>query len=373
MVETVPTAGAKKERVLLSVRGLAVSFAGAGGDKAAVVDASFAVYPRQMVAIVGESGSGKSVTALSVLGLLPSALIRGGQVELAAREGGVRDLLKVSTEELRRVRGGEIAMIFQEPMTSLNPVFSVGEQIVESVELHRGLRGRAAREAALGAMRAARMPDVELRFRQYPHELSGGLRQRAMIAMALAGGPRVLLADEPTTALDVTVQAEVLGLLRELREKQGLGVVFITHDLGLVGEWADVVCVMYAGRVVEYGPVDAFFGQPSHPYTRSLLRCAPRIDRKESRLMTIGELMGGEKLVETVGLGGATKTERAWWIESGAESAKGRLVRVWGQGSNGSNRGGGTDHVVRVEGERGAVAGSLGEEALWGDSAWRRA
>ncbi len=279
-------------RPLLSVRNLTVTFTGEGGAPTRAVDGvGFTLYPDQTLAIVGESGSGKSVTALSLLRLIPTppARIERGSARLAAREPGMpdRDLLSMSTAELRRVRGGEVAMIFQEPMTSLNPLMTVVEQIAEAIELHTPDRGREARRRAESALDEVGIPCS--RARAYPHEFSGGMRQRVMIAMALACGPRVLLADEPTTALDVTTQAQVLDLIAMLRRKTGMGIVLITHDLGVVARRADVLCVMYAGRVVEYGPAASVLREPAHPYTRGLLACRPDPGARRTRLPTVRE------------------------------------------------------------------------------------
>jgi len=240
-----------------------------------------------MLAVVGESGCGKSVTALSVLRLIPSppGHVEGGSILL---EG--RDLLKLDQRDMLRIRGGEIAMIFQEPMTSLNPVFSIGDQIIEAIVLHQNVKPREAREIAVESLRIVGISDPAARLRGYPHEFSGGMRQRAMIAMALACKPKLLLADEPTTALDVTIQAQILDLLSSLREEhnhRGMAIMLITHDLGIVAERADVVCVMYAGRCVEYARVDDLFRNPLHPYTRGLFQCRPTLHERRPRLTTV--------------------------------------------------------------------------------------
>jgi ABC-type dipeptide/oligopeptide/nickel transport system ATPase component len=218
------------------------------------------------------------------------------------------DLLKLSAVEMRQVRGNQIAMIFQEPMTSLNPVYSVGEQIIEAVQLHREASRRKAREIALGAMRDVRIQEPEKRIDQYPHQFSGGMRQRVMIAMALACQPKLLLADEPTTALDVTIQAQILELLRGLKDSRGMGVMLITHDLGVVAQNADVVCVMYGGRVVEYAPVAKLFQNPLHPYTRGLLNSIPRLGARRERLVTIREAVDRDEEFTRLGAG-----RRPWW------------------------------------------------------------
>jgi peptide/nickel transport system ATP-binding protein len=260
---------------LLSLRNVAVSFATEAEPGAAVEGVSLDVMPGEVVALVGESGCGKSVTALSVLGLLgkDSARVTG-----SARYGDT-ELIGASAESLRRIRGAEIAMVFQDPLSSLNPVIRVGDQIAEQVLAH-GYGSRAdARSRAVELLRRVGIPQPERRARAYPHELSGGMRQRVTIAMAISCSPRVLIADEPTTALDVTVQARILDLIRELREDTGAGVLLVTHDLGVVAELADRVAVMYAGRIVEQGSVDEMFEDPQHPYTWGLLGAIPRLDR----------------------------------------------------------------------------------------------
>ena len=285
---------------ILRVRDLAVSFDG----RAAVRGVSFDVAPGEALAIVGESGSGKSVTAMSLLRLLPSnASVGSGQAVWSA--GGAEvDALRASSRELRRLRGGVAAVVFQEPMTSLNPVLSIGEQIDEALRLHRGLRGRAARRAAADALDAVGIPEPAQRLRSFPHEFSGGMRQRAMIAMALACEPKLLIADEPTTALDVTVQAQILDLIDRLRSERGLALVLITHDLAVAHERAERVAVMYGGRLVETGPMRDVLANPAHPYTRGLLGSIPRLDARADRLPTVrveprdAELEGGV---------------RAWW------------------------------------------------------------
>ena len=298
---------------LLRIEDLAVSFSRAGSDRARAVDGvSLTVFPRQTVAVVGESGCGKSVTAMSLLQLLPrpQARVERGRA-LFRSERGERDLLALPAHEIRRVRGNEIAMIFQEPMTSLNPVYTVGEQIVEAVRLHQRVSPKSARDAAVRAMRDVRIPDAEGRLSAYPHEFSGGMRQRVMIAMALACRPRLLIADEPTTALDVTVQAQILVLLRSLQRERQMSILLITHDLGVVAENADVVCVMYAGRVVEYARVFDLFERPMHPYTRGLLQSIPRVSQRRERLVTIQESVNTSNAFDVTDTRG--RTLRAWW------------------------------------------------------------
>lgn len=269
---------------VLSVRNLVVEFATRSGTIRAVDDISFDVPRGGCVGIVGESGSGKSVTALAVMRLLaePNGRIASGSVLL----DGV-DIARLSQAEMQRRRGRELAMVFQEPMTSLNPVFPVGDQIAEAIQLHMNLGRRASRRQAVDALALVGIPDPERRADNYPHELSGGMRQRVMIAMALACEPKLLIADEPTTALDVTIQAQILDLLRNLRGRLSTAIVMITHDLGVVAEIADEVLVMYAGRIVEQREVNAIFAQPAHPYTEGLLRSIPRLDDPRDRLEQI--------------------------------------------------------------------------------------
>ncbi|GAB4382981.1 MAG: ABC transporter ATP-binding protein [Phycisphaerales bacterium] len=281
-------------RPLLVVDDLAVSFSNGAGPRIQAVDGvQMTVYPGQTLAVVGESGCGKSVTALTTLGLVPCppGRIDRGRILFETRNGSVHDLLKMPTRDLRLLRGGEIAMIFQEPMTSLNPVFTVGEQIIEAVRIHQRCSRRQACAAAVEAMADVGIDRPAERLHAYPHEFSGGMRQRVMIAMALSCRPRLLLADEPTTALDVTIQAQILDLLADLQQSRALAVMLITHDLGIVAQRADVACVMYAGRAVEYARVERIFQRPLHPYTRGLLACIPRIGHPVDRLKTIREVI----------------------------------------------------------------------------------
>jgi len=238
---------------------------------------------------VGESGSGKSVTSLSAMRLIPQppGKIQDGSKILFRGDNGVEDLVQVSEERMRRIRGNEIAMIFQEPMTSLNPVFTVGDQIVESLRLHQGLNRKDARERAIDMLQLVGIPIPHQRVDEYPHQLSGGMRQRVMIAMALACDPKLLIADEPTTALDVTIQAQILELLNRLQEELGMAIILITHDLGVVAETCDRVIVMYAGQVFEEGPVDDVFHDPQNPYTEGLLQSIPRLGEQLQRLAVI--------------------------------------------------------------------------------------
>lgn len=262
--------GHEETAPVLQVQNLSVSYPIDGGAVHAVDGVTFELIPSETYAVVGESGSGKSTLALSLLGLVP---VTGGQVTL---EG--TNLTGLGRTELSRVRGHRIAMIFQEPMTSLNPVLTVGYQLSEAIRLHRCVSRRKARDHACDMLTKVGISDALRRFRQYPHELSGGMRQRVMIAMALSCNPAVLVADEPTTALDVTVQAQILDLIAQLQDEMGTAVVLITHDIGVVAETADRIAVMYAGRIVEEAPTATLFAHPHHPYTRGLLRSVPRVD-----------------------------------------------------------------------------------------------
>jgi oligopeptide/dipeptide ABC transporter ATP-binding protein len=270
-----PPAPAPAGKPLLEVADLRTWFFTRDGIVRAVDGVSFHVMPGETLAIVGESGCGKSVTALSMLRLVPSP--PGRIVSGSIRLGG-RDLLELSEAEMRDVRGNDISMIFQEPMTSLNPVLTIGRQIAETLTLHQGLDRRAATRRAVEMLRLVHIPEAERRIGQYPHQLSGGMRQRVMIAMALACNPKLLIADEPTTALDVTIQAQILDLMRELQQKTGTAIVLITHDMGVVAENADRVVVMYAGRKVEEARADDLFDTPLHPYTKGLLGSLPNLE-----------------------------------------------------------------------------------------------
>jgi peptide/nickel transport system ATP-binding protein len=258
---------------LLEVRNLQTHFPTRAGLVRAVDGVSFYLDRGELLGLVGESGCGKSMTALSIMRLIsPPGKIVCGEIIFDGN-----DLLKLPEADMRQIRGDDIAMIFQDPMTSLNPVFKVGEQIAEALRLHRKMSRREARLAAIDAMREVSIPDPERRVDDYPHQLSGGMRQRVMIAMALACDPKLLIADEPTTALDVTIQAQILELLDELRKNRELAVLLITHDLGVVAEVADRVAVMYTGRIVEESPVEELFARPKHPYTEGLLRSVPKL------------------------------------------------------------------------------------------------
>ena len=267
--------------VLLQIRGLRTSFFTSDGEVRAVDGVTFDIEEGRTMGLVGESGCGKSVTALSVMQLLAkgSGRLVGGEILYKGE-----NLADCDEFRMREIRGNEISMIFQEPMTSLNPVFTVGEQISEAVRLHQKVGRKEAHERAIEMMRLVKIAEPENRVRDYPHQLSGGMRQRVMIAMALSCNPDVLIADEPTTALDVTIQAQILELLEALQEELQMAILMITHDLGVIAEVADQVVVMYAGRIVEYADTKALFGQPRHPYTRGLLRSIPRLDEGRERL-----------------------------------------------------------------------------------------
>jgi peptide/nickel transport system ATP-binding protein len=279
-----PAARGETVTPLLELRDLRTYFAVDDGEFRAVDGVSFTLRVGRTLGIVGESGCGKSVTALSIMGLVPQppGRIAGGEVLL----DGV-DLLRLPAAALRELRGNQMSMIFQEPMTSLNPAFTIGDQIIEGILRHRDVSPREARERAIEMLRRVRIPAPEQRIDDYPHKLSGGMRQRAMIAMALACDPKLLIADEPTTALDVTVQAQILDLMRALRDETGAAIMLITHDLGVIAELAQDVIVMYAGKVVERADVAALFADPQHPYTVGLLGSIPKLHADQPRLATI--------------------------------------------------------------------------------------
>jgi peptide/nickel transport system ATP-binding protein len=283
--ELEPTA----EPTLLEIKGLKTHFKTDEGWLHAVDGVDISIDRGETVCVVGESGCGKTVTAMTVLKLLPMppGRIAGGQVLWKGR-----DLVTASNEEMRRVRAKEIAIVFQEPMTSLNPVYTVGEQIAESVRLHEGLGRKAALERAVEMLALVRIPTPERRVGDYPHQFSGGMRQRVMIAIALACNPQLLIADEPTTALDVTIQAQILDLLAELKERLGMAIMLITHAMGVVAEVAQRVVVMYAGQVVEEASVEALFAQPRHPYTQGLIRSIPRIDTAALHRVRLEQIPG---------------------------------------------------------------------------------
>lgn len=268
---------------VLEVRNLQTSFSTDQGEVRAVDGVSFDVPKGKTIGIVGESGSGKSITSLSILRLLAgNGKIKGGEVRFKGE-----DLVKVSEDRMRKLRGNEISMIFQEPMTSLNPVYTVGQQISESLIHHQGMNKKQAMVRSVELLKLVGIPSPEKRVKAYPFELSGGMRQRVMIAMSLACDPEILIADEPTTALDVTIQAQILELIKELQDRLGMSVIFITHDLGVVAETCDYVAVMYAGQVVEYSDIRTLFKMPKHPYSIGLLNSLPRHDIDQGRLVPI--------------------------------------------------------------------------------------
>lgn len=297
-MSTQPPQASPPNEPLLEIKNLTIDFDTTDGWVRGLHGVNFTVAQGEILGLVGESGSGKSITCMAVTQLLgPRALVQG---EIRYRQ---RDLLDLAPKEFNQIRGNEIAMIFQEPMSSLNPIQTIGRQIVESVTLnstqsvgtllaktvqrYKGLKGKAAWTESVGLLNRVGIPDPEQRMYDYPHQLSGGMNQRAMIAMALAGRPSLLIADEPTTALDVTIQAQILDLIRQLRDEMDMSIILITHDLGVVAETCDRVAVMYAGRIVEQGPVATVFNTPHHPYTRGLLESLPRIDTQNTTLRPI--------------------------------------------------------------------------------------
>jgi peptide/nickel transport system ATP-binding protein/oligopeptide transport system ATP-binding protein len=269
---------------LLELRGLTTAFQTERGENTAIEDVSFDLNAGEILGIVGESGSGKSVTALTIMGLLPQppARIAAGSVRFAGEE-----LITASQKRMEKIRGAGISMVFQEPMTSLNPVFTIGEQIMETVRAHEGMSANDQRDRAIEMLERVGIPSATKRLNDYPHQLSGGQRQRVMIAMSLACRPKLLIADEPTTALDVTIQAQVLDLLMDLRDELGMAIMFITHNMGVIAEVADRVLVMYAGRMVERASVANLFDTPQHPYTKGLLACVPTLEQDRHRLIAI--------------------------------------------------------------------------------------
>ncbi|MGN6435700.1 MAG: ABC transporter ATP-binding protein [Agriterribacter sp.] len=278
---------------LLSVQDLCIDFSTQAGIFRALHHISFTVNRGEIVAIVGESGSGKSVTSLSVLQLLPTppAQYNSGKILFSEDGSGVIDLLQQPQKNMRRIRGNKIAMIFQEPMTSLNPLYTCGNQVMEAMALHTGMPGRTARQKTIELFEKVQLPDPAAMFNRYPHQLSGGQKQRVMIAMAMSCEPALLIADEPTTALDVTVQQNILRLIKELQLEKEMGVMFISHDLGLVAEIADRVLVMYKGQIVEQGDIRTIFRQPTHPYTKALLQCRPVLHKRSERLPVVSDFM----------------------------------------------------------------------------------
>jgi len=309
---------------LLSIRNLSIGFDTENGLAPGVENICFEIRRGEIVALVGESGSGKSITALSILGLLPAppARVLAGEIVFSRRDGKAVDLLRQPLNVMQQIRGGEIAMIFQEPMTSLNPVYTCGDQVVEGIRIHQRMGAAEARREAIALFKKVRLPDPEQMFSRYPHQLSGGQRQRVMIAMAMSGGPSLLICDEPTTALDVTVQKTILELIRSLQQTEDLGVIFITHDLAVVAEIADRALVMYKGRVVEEGSVASLFGEPKHPYTKGLLRCRPALHLKGERLPMVSDYLEGLALVG--GDGGAFAKASAHEVMMRVED-----LRVW--------------------------------------------
>jgi peptide/nickel transport system ATP-binding protein len=314
----------------LEIRDLTVEFRSGGAWRPAVRGVDLSVGRNQTLAVVGESGSGKSVTALAVMGLVPAPAgrIASGSIRLEDRE-----LIDLSDRQMDAIRGNRIAMIFQEPMTALNPTMTVGDQVAESVRTHRGVGAAAALKEAERMLDLVRMPSARSRMREFPHQFSGGMRQRVMIAMALACHPDVLLADEPTTALDVTIQAQVLALIEDLKREYGLAVLFITHNLGVVALIADEVAVMYAGETVETAPVDQLFAHPRHPYTEALLESMPRVDRDIGALEPI---RGNPPTLGEIGVGCAFAPRCNHAVERCRTAhppltplAEGRSVRCW--------------------------------------------
>lgn len=282
-----------QKEILLEVKNLVTEFKSDGELHRAVNDVSFTLHKGETIGIVGESGSGKSVTSLSIMQLIPNppGRVSGGDILYHSRNKGVVNLRNIPSEEMRSFRGNEIAMIFQEPMTSLNPVYTCGDQVMEAILLHQNITKKEARKKTIKLFEQVQLPDPERIFEVYPHQISGGQKQRVMIAMAMSCNPQVLIADEPTTALDVTVQKTILDLMLELQREHEMGIMFITHDLGVIAELADTVMVMYKGKVVEQGPVLEIFTNPKHPYTKSLLACRPPLDKRLKRLPVSSDFM----------------------------------------------------------------------------------
>ncbi len=315
---------------ILEIKDLCVEFQTVEGVVHAVDHLNYTLHKGEKLGIVGESGSGKSVSSLGMMQLIPNppGRITGGEILYHGK-----DLVKASEKEMQKIRGNEISMIFQEPMTSLNPIIKCGKQIAESLRLHRGMKKKEALEAAVRMMRAVGIANPEVRAHEYPHQMSGGMRQRVMIAMALACQPQILIADEPTTALDVTIQAQILDLIRELNESMGTSVVFITHDLGVVSELCDTVIVMYTGHIVEQAPVKELFESPKHPYTKGLLNAIPKITRERNPLETIEGMVPNP----TERIEGCSFSPRCPYATDQcrkaeppmAELSDGRLVRCW--------------------------------------------
>jgi len=288
---------------MLQIKNLRIDFETEQGRHTAVHDISFDVNPGEIVAVVGESGSGKSVTALSILRLLPEKTVRytNGHIFFAQKDQTPTDLLKAKPRYLRSVRGSKIAMIFQEPMTSLNPVFTCGHQVMEAILLHHTITGAAAKQQTLALFEKVQLPNPATLFNRYPHQVSGGQKQRVMIAMAMSSNPSLLICDEPTTALDVTVQKTILQLIKKLQQDTGMGVIFITHDLGVVAEIADRVLVMYKGNIVEQATVQDLLQHPQHPYTRGLLACRPVLHAKGERLPVVSDFLQNDTALTKTG------------------------------------------------------------------------
>ena len=315
---------------ILEIKDLCVEFQTVEGTVHAVDHLNYNLHKGEKLGIVGESGSGKSVSSLGMMQLIPNppGRITGGEILYHGK-----DLVKASEKEMQKIRGNEISMIFQEPMTSLNPIIKCGKQIAESLRLHRGMKKKEAMEEAVRMMRAVGIANPEVRAHEYPHQMSGGMRQRVMIAMALACQPQILIADEPTTALDVTIQAQILDLIRELNESMGTSVVFITHDLGVVSELCDTVIVMYTGHIVEQAPVKELFESPKHPYTKGLLNAIPKITRERDPLETIeGMVPNPTERIEGCSFSPRCPYATDQCRKAGppmAELSDGRLVRCW--------------------------------------------
>ena len=315
---------------ILEIKDLCVEFQTVEGVVHAVDHLNYTIHKGEKLGIVGESGSGKSVSSLGMMQLIPNppGRITGGEILYHGK-----DLVKASEKEMQKIRGNEISMIFQEPMTSLNPIIKCGKQIAESLRLHRGMKKKEAMEEAVRMMRAVGIANPEVRAHEYPHQMSGGMHQRVMIAMALACQPQILITDEPTTALDVTIQAQILDLIRELNESMGTSVVFITHDLGVVSELCDTVIVMYTGHIVEQAPVKELFESPKHPYTKGLLNAIPKITRERNPLETIEGMVPNP----TERIEGCSFSPRCPYATDQcrkaeppmAELSDGRLVRCW--------------------------------------------
>ena len=293
-----------EKEIVLQINKLTTEFQTDEGQFKAIEDISFVLHKGETIGIVGESGSGKSVTALSAMRLIPSPAgkITGGEIIYHSKNESVADLAKMELSEMKKYRGNEISMIFQEPMTSLNPVFTCGEQVAEALQLHKKISAGEAKQKVIELFKKVKLPRPEEMFHSYPHQLSGGQKQRVMIAMAISCNPNILIADEPTTALDVTVQKTILELMMEIQREEKMGILFITHDLGVVAEIADTVLVMYKGRIVEQGPVTEIFRNPKHPFTKGLLSCRPPLDKRLHTLPTVSDFIRydeNSKIIET--------------------------------------------------------------------------